>query len=1513
MPKSTTRSSSAISRNLPYRTPALFALGMAIGVLLCGVWASSAPAAVKVCQFGSGPGPCANPTGLAVDSETHRLYMADRGNHRINVFNADTHDFIEAFGWGVADGASAAAQSCTTTCFAGIPGHGAGQFDVPTQIAVDDDPASPSHHDIYVVDGPKVVRLSASGQFIRSWGAGVITGGAAGKGTLTKGSTQVTAVTTSKKAFAVSQTILGAGIPAGTRIVSLGAGTMTLSKSATTSAADVVLSVVEGPGNLPTNEVQKVTFKPNVNQTQFTLRFNTPNPSPSQAETPLSVSATAAEIQAVLEAMPNLGSGNVSASGPAGGPWTVEFKGPRFEDTDVLPLSAPGGGNMRVDTEVNGGGGVEICSAVIADSCTAGLESRQDGAFLNSNLFVDVAGPDGIFKTVSAVTPEGSPGKLSLQEFEPSGAYLGKLEFNENEVSGLAIDPTGDFYLNLQKGIQKFHPDGTEYGAPYPFPRSQNSPGIVATSQLAVDSSGNLFAAARDGSKASFWVIVEYSPAGEVIRRFGYGELTREVRGLAPFHSALGDIFVTQNETGQGDVSHLSFPPPGPIVAPGTVGASSVSNAKATLMAEINPEGKATSYVFEYVDDGTYQADITAEGAGHGFDHAKLAPVPNGSAGSGTALTSVTAVAGCTNAVLEAPEGKCLTPETLYHVRLRASNSDGTSSGESQFTTKPPIQLGTSWVTEVSTDTARVHAEVNPLGIGATAHFQYVDEETYQQSGFDQAVSVPDVGAGQSPLDLGNGETSKAVSAFLFPLEAATTYRYRVVAANPFVSVEGPERSFTTEPRSGASGESCPNEALRSGISASLPDCRAYEMVSPTDKNNGDVIGFQNLNSERTELNQASLDGERITFSAGTPFAGAPGGFYSNQYLTTRTPGGWVTEGIAPPHTTGMFGSVANTNIDLEVLFKAFSPDLSSAWFLDDSTTPLAPDAQSEFINLYRRDNATASFEALTTSTPSVVREDSNVARAEMGRPEFQGYSADENHAIFTAAAALTPDAFPSSPGEAKNQLYEFSEGELHLVSVLPNGKASSDYAWAGSYGSTLNANTHGRANVRGAISADGSRIFWSTSTSGNDTNLGGQQLYVRKNPTQTQSKITAGKCTQPARACTVFIGGYFWAATPDGSKALTTTIGKDLRVFDVDAETSTTIAGGVGGVVGASEDLSRIYFVSTEALAEGAQAGKPNLYLDEEGTKTLVATVASQDVASDPFNLEKTYRINSLAPVIHAARVTPKGGHLAFQSVASLTSNDNADAVNGKASLEVYLYDADAQKLHCVSCNRSGGRPESQPLQEAFGVGDLPTAVSAAAWIPGSENALHGPHVLKDDGSRVFFNSFDALVARDTNGRQDVYQWEAPGSGSCTEESPSFSVLNGGCVSLISSGQSGENSELIDASASGDDVFFRTAASLDPYRDDGLIDIYDARVGGGYPPPPTPAPACEGEACQGPYSPPNDPTPASSSYEGAGNAVEKTAKPKKAKKKHRAHKKKAKKAQQKKAKRANHKGRAGR
>lgn len=127
--------------------------------------------------------------------------------------------------------------------------------------------------------------------------------------------------------------------------------------------------------------------------------------------------------------------------------------------------------------------------------------------------------------------------------------------------------------------------------------------------------------------------------------------------------------------------------------------------------------------------------------------------------------------------------------------------------------------------------------------------------------------------------------------------------------------------------------------------------------------------------------------------------------------------------------------------------------------------------------------------------------------------------------------------------------------------------------------------------------------------------------------------------------------------------------------------------------------------------------------------------------------------------------------------------------------------------------------------------------------------------NVMSDDGQRAFFAAKDALVPEDTNELQDVYEW------------------HDGTVSLVSTGTATKDVRLLGASHSGDDVFFTTNQRLVGWDTDENVDVYDARVGGGFPEPPHPDAICEGEECRGaPTSAPPVTSAGSAVFEGPGN-----------------------------------------
>lgn len=1084
-----------------------------------------------------------------------------------------------------------------------------------------------------------------------------------------------------------------------------------------------------------------------------------------------------------------------------------------------------------------------------------------------TNVIEGVGGGGGGAEYEIAVAPPGAPGGTAgdiyvannggaLQVYGPSGAKLGEIEPG-GETCGVATDPTGNFYAGIfPSTVSRFTPTANP---PTTGDKSGEGTAEIGLCNIAADGLGNVYVAnysgglyklegLADASPAKIdelantaaidpadddvyadhgELVTQYDSSGALISVFGNGRLGGSY-GLA-VDGASGQVYVDNGVTGKVDV----FGALAVIPAATTLPASLVGSTTATVKGRVNPEGvELTSCLFEYGESIAYGQTASCQESPSEI-------------GSGASPVEVSAnLSG-------------LPPGTVIHFRLHVSNAGGSALGEDEtFETVAAPVISDEMVESVTATEAELGATINPGGEPTRFRLEYGPTAAYG--------SVVD-------RQVGSDHGDHAVSVALPGLLPKTTYHWRLVAINPVGTVEGPDRTFTTFGVASGAG-ACPNEAFRVGASARLPDCRAYEMVSPVDKNGGDIATLPNINSFRTALNQSSIDGEKLTFSSAKSFGDAIGAPYSSQYIATRGPDGWAVENVTPPRTAGLF--LGNSFYDLDVQFKAFSPDLSSALLVDDSRHPLTPEAPEGMVNVYQRDNLTGAYRPFMTSKPSIAAENFG----EVGLGLFvEGESADGRHAAIAIGAALTSNA----ASDTNYQLYDFSGGELHLVSVLPDGTAYPGRSVLGSpgYGGDKNP-THGGAVLSHAISADGSRIFWSSLGEPGESGAIGP-IYVRENPDEAQSALNgSGQCTEPAKACTIQVAGeptQFWTASADGSKALVGNVGEVLTVFNVNTKSSTTVANSAQGVLGASENLSYIYFVSREDLAAAATAGEENLYLDHDGTISFITTLSAQDTNDGNGAGGGAFAYLSdidQSPYKRSSRVSADGRRIVFQSNRSLTGYDNTDQATDEADIEIYTFEVGGE-IVCISCNPSGARPAGKRLLEPYTVGDTSRweagrEFQAAAWLNTAENSLYSPRVLLADG-RIFFNSFDALVPQDTNGEQDVYEWEPSGIGGCSEASSAFSPRNRGCVSLISGGESAQKSEFVDASASGRDVFFETTSSFVPQDPPGLIDIYDARELGGFPLPPG-STACEGEACQAPSAPPNDQTPASATYNGPGN-----------------------------------------
>jgi hypothetical protein len=324
------------------------------------------------------------------------------------------------------------------------------------------------------------------------------------------------------------------------------------------------------------------------------------------------------------------------------------------------------------------------------------------------------------------------------------------------------------------------------------------------------------------------------------------------------------------------------------------------------------------------------------------------------------------------------------------------------------------------------------------------------------------------------------------------------------------------------------------------------------------------------------------------------------------------------------------------------------------------------------------------------------------------------------------------------------------------------------------------------------------------------------------------------------------------------------------LSDLTVDSNPGDVNGAGVLGLVTAGDDGSYVYFVAEGKLAEGAVSGKPNLYLSHAGRVVFVAVLARSTQAEEGgfetggdsgdwsgAQPEGENGGQESGPGQHTARVTPDGTHLAFESERSLTGYDNEPVEpegckNGKCR-EVYLYDASSGVLACASCDPNGSRP--------IGPAQLGTQESIPE-VFGGNDPFYTATNLSSDGSRLFFESPDALVPHDTNGRRDVYEYE------------------NGHVYPISDVAGNNDSFFLDASPSGNDVFIATANQLLPSDTDFRVDLYDVRVGGGFPVSVTPAVCDNGDSCKGPVSPQPGVfgAPASATFSGAGNLAPVTA-----------------------------------
>jgi hypothetical protein len=744
---------------------------------------------------------------------------------------------------------------------------------------------------------------------------------------------------------------------------------------------------------------------------------------------------------------------------------------------------------------------------------------------------------------------------------------------------------------------------------------------------------------------------------------------------------------------------------------------------------------------------------------------------------------------------------------------------------------------------QIGESEARLEAKVNPHAVKTHYHFQYISQADFEADG-----GVYGAGAVNAPVpdqQAGEGSSPLVVSQRIGGLQPSTTYRFRVVADNCGQPLSQPQCLTLGEGNPGGEGADATFSTYLPQAPG-LPDDRGYELVTPPETGGyfptSNEMGFEFVNSSTAfSTDFAGPGGDSLLFGIeGGSLAGFPGGGFHDTYEAHRETvderyGRWQTQ------FNGVTGREAK-----EPTPGAFSADHgTSFWSVFKSTSP----PEGTYIR-----RAGGSLMPQCTPDPEIRLE--FIGCGTLGTDHYasgEWISPGGGHIIFGTQNNVYEDAprlEPLSPPTGTSAIYDRTpDGVTHVVSVKPDG---------GSFGETENAHYQGSSN-------DGTAVAFAV----------GGTLYVRLDNAQTATVAEGG----PAFGGLSAHGERVFYLRPNSSepKFEGTNIPQgeifacEVRSGSCAGSQKTQDAMQVGSgeesvLVNVSADGSHVYFVSPLKLdGSNGIAGQENLYVWSAETEAVrfIATLTPADVIGRQSHV--SFRVGGLGlwipyavgahpgpwngPASDPSRSAPDGSAFVFESRAQLTGYESA------GHSEVYRYAASGD-LTCLSCSPTGVPASSDAQLQS----DSPPQFVSLPPV----NEVSSIANVTANGRRVFFQSTERLVLGDTDGKTDVYEWEADGEGSCEAAD--------GCLRLISSGHSGSDDYLYAMSTDGRDVFFETGDRLTPRDLEATPSIYDARVGGGEAPVVAAAAECLGEACQPAVVPPEAKTRASSTFEGLGN-----------------------------------------
>lgn len=662
--------------------------------------------------------------------------------------------------------------------------------------------------------------------------------------------------------------------------------------------------------------------------------------------------------------------------------------------------------------------------------------------------------------------------------------------------------------------------------------------------------------------------------------------------------------------------------------------------------------------------------------------------------------------------------------------------------------------------------------------------------------------------------------------------------------------------------------EQCPNSSLRAEThSTQLPDCRAFELISPPYKD-GYFPFFEQL----------SPDGDHSLFLSLGTFDDAKGNYAleGTLYESSRTSAGWAVKPVSPPASTFAFANWYDASRDLS----------QTLWAAH--TTSQSADAEDFYI---RRPDGT--FVRVGPQLPPELDKSPPAPfESRYGHElKYAGASPDLSHVFFEIENVAESGSIVWSGDKTLDgasgvrSLYEYvgtGNSEPKLVGVLNKGSFNHNNEAEMITQCGVDLGGGGPASVYNAISSSGRTVFF-TANAGECENeneeLGSgpevNEIYARMDESETVdiSEPSANACVECNTASRE--RAFFEGASKDGTKAFFLSQQENLlpgaegmNLYEYDFENPpqhklVRISGQVTepqvqGVARIADNGTLVYFVAKGVLAanqtvngEEAKEGSDNFYVSNTvtGETSFIGILLSSDSAD--------WKRPDERPV----QATPDGNFMIFPSHAHLTSDDNSAA----SVAQLFEYDAETGELVRISAGQKGDYSclATGKTEEGYNcngnTADPTYAPSYGSRIPRHENVLRVKETIfsniSADGKVVIFESFNPLAPQAVNSLSsklcsNVYEYRWAGQEG----------IKGGNVSLVSDGQdaaeanSSCGSPIWDVDSSGENIVITSTDHLVSQDKDTQRDYYDARGGGGFAAA-VPQPSCEGDACQGSLS----------------------------------------------------------